>query len=353
MRTSERGAVLIHVAVAIFVLIGFTSFVVDQGIAFLGRNQMQNAADAAALAGAMARAFDEPGDDDPLEDGITTHSINTTVDLNMTFGATPGSSTGRTWSWDCPPEYVGLGWCVKVNTYRNGEEGSATLPMFFGPFFGVTEQGARASATAIAQNASGTTCMKPWLIPDRWEDLVPPTTAFNEGDNYAPPLYDDEGNATGGTGYRFPDDNGVMLTLKAGNPAQSISPSDFYEIETATDYEESITDCKITKSIGDTVTALPGNRVGPTNQGLDDLLAAHDGGPVDVVVGLFSPAEFAAQDRQSGTFELVITNMLTFRIYERNGNEIVGEIVAGPGDLTGGLVPSGGSSLLKVIRLIR
>ena len=54
-----------------------------------------------------------------------------------------------------------------------------------------------------------------------------------------------------GTGYTTAD-IGTVLTLKPGNPHQAISPSDFFEIEDASDYEESITGCRITKAIGDT-----------------------------------------------------------------------------------------------------
>ena len=56
---SERGAILIQVGVAILVLIAFAMFVVDYGVLWVSRNQAQNAADAGALAGAMALAFDD------------------------------------------------------------------------------------------------------------------------------------------------------------------------------------------------------------------------------------------------------------------------------------------------------
>jgi hypothetical protein len=53
---SERGVSLIMVAVEILMLTGFTVFVLDYGVMWLGRRQAQNAADAAALAGAISRA---------------------------------------------------------------------------------------------------------------------------------------------------------------------------------------------------------------------------------------------------------------------------------------------------------
>src|SRR5438046_9635517 len=55
----ERGAILVQVAFSILALTGFTAFVVDYGVLWVARGQAQNAADAGALAGAIALAFDD------------------------------------------------------------------------------------------------------------------------------------------------------------------------------------------------------------------------------------------------------------------------------------------------------
>src|SRR5689334_23793638 len=60
-RRSEHGAIALHVAIGLVVLIGFLTFVVDFGVMWVGRRQAQNAADAGALAGAVAMAFDANG----------------------------------------------------------------------------------------------------------------------------------------------------------------------------------------------------------------------------------------------------------------------------------------------------
>ncbi len=60
----ERGAVLVHVTVAIIGLLAFSALVVDYGVMWSARRQAQNAADAAALAGAISMAFTAPGDFD-------------------------------------------------------------------------------------------------------------------------------------------------------------------------------------------------------------------------------------------------------------------------------------------------
>ena len=53
-RKHERGAIIIHVALALLALLAFSAFVVDYGAMWVSRRQAQNAADAGALAGAIA-----------------------------------------------------------------------------------------------------------------------------------------------------------------------------------------------------------------------------------------------------------------------------------------------------------
>ena len=45
-RSSERGAILVHVAIAMLALIAVNTFVVDYGVMWVARRQAQNAADA-------------------------------------------------------------------------------------------------------------------------------------------------------------------------------------------------------------------------------------------------------------------------------------------------------------------
>ena len=54
---NERGAVVIHVAFALLALTMLSAFVVDYGELLVSRGQAQNAADAGALAGAVALAY--------------------------------------------------------------------------------------------------------------------------------------------------------------------------------------------------------------------------------------------------------------------------------------------------------
>ncbi len=62
-RRRQKGQTLVVVAVLLVVLIGFLGLVIDGGNVYAQRRQMQNAADAAALAGARALALDESVDE--------------------------------------------------------------------------------------------------------------------------------------------------------------------------------------------------------------------------------------------------------------------------------------------------
>jgi hypothetical protein len=349
---SELGVSLIHVAIVIFVVTAFTAFVLDHGVMLLGRAQAQNVADAAALAGVTTRLKEEPGDTVagvlPAPNGDTVKVIQQSVDYHSIFGGAP-ADTGRTWSWDCPTGVVG--WCVKVDVFRDGTNGGTTLPVFFANLLGTNSQKVRATATAVAKDANGTGCLKPWMIPDRWLELsMPPNDNFDIGvDEYRPW---DEANPTGYTDLDVLA--GTVVVLKPGTPAGAISPSDFFEIETAADYYENIINCQISAEVGDLINVLNGNRVGPTNMGVSDLIAAA-GGPVDVVIGLFSPVEFAELDRQSGNnLPLHITNFIGVQISAMQGNQVQGTIVSGIGTSSGTApTPTGSSSLIKTIQLVR
>src|SRR5262245_29312156 len=82
---SENGISLIHVGLLLFVFMGLSMFVVDYGVMWLARAQAQNAADAGALAGATARAFDELADP-PAANGAAYQSAIVTATGHRVFG---------------------------------------------------------------------------------------------------------------------------------------------------------------------------------------------------------------------------------------------------------------------------
>ncbi len=362
---SQRGSITIHVAIALVALLMFAGMVIDQGVFYVARAQAQNAADAGALAGALTLA------DNGMLTADATVAAHAFANLNAIWGESAGDANiDVTVPIVCPD---GLNACIRVDVMRGlpGRFGghTNTIPTFLIRLLGPTVQGARATATAEVAAGNATNCLKPWLIPDKWKELsAPPNTTFDPGtDVYIPPT---PANGATTTGYTLALDYGTVLTLKEGDSHDVLAPSDFYEIGPANTYEEGITGCEITATVGDVIDTRPGKRTGPTKRGTQALIdtdpaATWNGtavvgsnfhtSPRIVPVAMFSPEEYYAGDKQSGTFPLHLVNMLGFFIISvDNASTVTGVVVSLPALLvtTGGDV-SQDAAFLKVTRLVR
>ena len=199
---SERGLALIHVGIAIFVLVAMSAFVLDFGVMWLARRQAQNAADAGALSGAIARLYDEPGPA-PAADGLAFQSAVAAATANEVMNEAGGVRV----TWECP-EYVDEdSHCVRVDVHRDGQgvtEGlandSTALPVFFANLFGLTSQNVRATATAWVGVGNASDCLKPFAVPDLFEEGAPGEYEF--------------------PGYTLDEHEGTILMLKGGADTQ-------------------------------------------------------------------------------------------------------------------------------------
>jgi hypothetical protein len=94
-------------------------------------------------------------------------------------------------------------------------------------------------------------------------------------------------------------------------------------------------------SIGDLLWTEPGNMIGPTNQGVTDLVALDPGATwngTDVVGGafginnsprivpipIFNVEAYHHQDKTSGRFQVQVTNILGFFVERMQGNDVTG-----------------------------
>ena len=99
---NQRGATAVILGASMFALVGFAALVVDLGNIYVARNELHNAADAGALAGARVlyndtgtaiNCFDVDGDDSKSANkvaynvAIANFSQNQSVDVNWTSGA--------------------------------------------------------------------------------------------------------------------------------------------------------------------------------------------------------------------------------------------------------------------------
>jgi hypothetical protein len=180
----DRGAILVHVAFALLAMMGFVAMTLDYGVMWASRGQAQNAADAGALAGAVALAFDNPSDF--TDGGPAKQNAFEATQLNVVWGSPPDVDVTTDITFPtCPPDSGG-GACIKVDVYRTQARGNP-LPMFFGQLFGRTAQDMRATAMAHVGGANSARCALPFMLSDRWEDnfddFVDTGTYPNDGDH--------------------------------------------------------------------------------------------------------------------------------------------------------------------------
>ena len=149
----------------------FSALVVDYGILWSARRQAQNAADAGAMAAAVSLAYrrfrqSRPGADlrcqhraRQLRSGAQRRTSST---ADVTF---PPARPGR--------RCASTNACVRVDVFRNQRANGNPLPTIFGRLVGVTDQGVQATATAQVLYGDSADCVKPWAIPDKWDEFNP------------------------------------------------------------------------------------------------------------------------------------------------------------------------------------
>lgn len=413
-RTSERGAVLVHVALALIALMAFSTFVIDYGVLWTARRQAQNAADAAALAGATALAFDDPTDFS--DTGPAKTSAYSLLMSHPIWGQAPvvNITTDITFP-PCPDDATAN--CIRVDVYRNATRGNP-LPMFFGKLVGRNQQGVRAMAMAKVAVANATDCLKPWGVIDRWGERHPvnpgtwdPVTstydkyitsgqnkgnidpALNPPDYYVPASL----NSTGTGFYPYnPDrslsnDYGLQIQLKLGGQNNFdfatgwFAPLALFDSRGGNDYSNNIKGCVgTTYQIGDEieVETEPGQKVGPTAQAVEtdiDSLVNKDpnaswlqslnggkGGvtgsafpvsPRIVPVPLVDP-DLMAEVMKGGRTTVPISNIMGFFIegYDNSAKTVVGRLMTAVGVLkigTGSSNIGPQSAFMQAIILIR
>ncbi len=161
---NEDGAVLVLVALMMTVLMGFAAFAIDVGFMYNERRSLQNAADAAALAGAQ----DLPNTGIAI---ITAVSIANENGLKVTQNGVTNDGDTVT----VETNYNGDPKKIKVVCTRNVQH-------FFAGFLGVTNS--NVSATAVAQNGKWDGNVLPFVnmddnfstkgdLIDVWESVAP------------------------------------------------------------------------------------------------------------------------------------------------------------------------------------
>ncbi|MBC7760585.1 MAG: hypothetical protein H7201_02055 [Candidatus Saccharibacteria bacterium] len=129
----EDGAVAVIVATAMVVLLGAAAFTVDMGAIYSERAQLQNGADASALAIAQNCAAGTCGNMQTTAQNLA--NLNSNDQSSNVSVASPAANSVR----------------VTTST-RNAKTGAATLPLTFAPILGKTSKSVSAAATAAWGN---------------------------------------------------------------------------------------------------------------------------------------------------------------------------------------------------------
>ena len=264
--------------------------------------------------------------------------------------------------------------CVTARVFRTAGRGNP-LPTIFAQFFGVTGQDISAKGVARVASVGITDCLRPWAMPDKWQENSDckgnPTGAWSSDSTFDteycsgslkgqplpnPDVYVPPNPASPGTGFTTAD-YGMRLTLKSDSTISAgwfgslALPRNGDVSKGSPEYKENIETCTGTfTSFGAHFEELPGNRVGPTQQGVDTLINGDPGAYWDtsaqgirggcmaagtcarsprlVAVGVFDVADFADGNDPGA---VTIRNMVGFFIDGFDGNNLMGYLTYYPG----------------------
>ena len=371
----ERGMSFVFVGASFMAFMAATTLAIDIGMFMTARSQAQNAADAGALAGAVALAFDDPDDrtasGPAVQNAITAAQLNRVINqdvdvdpADVTFPFGPGGEPR-----------------VSVNVFRTTARGNPVATLI-GQAFGVFDVDIAATATAEASQANAMTCVLPFTIPDKWQEVTdPPWTqdskfqaytssgaALSDPDVYVPPT-----DAVNYTGFHPRRDKGLRLMIRAG-VGNFVEPSFYYsyamEAETgASDYTWNIANCNNTiMGFAEDVLHEPGAMAGPTYDGVDmliekdpnaywdtvnnTLVTTMSPSPRVAILPVFDPLHFAVGKKNGRNADLRVMNYIGFFVETRSGPNIYGRIVPVSGIYSGSMGPAPAAAFPVVIRLV-
>ncbi len=379
LRKDESGMSYVFVGLGMMAFLSASMLAIDVGMLMTARNQAQNSADAGALAGATALLYDNYTDRSPGGPAVT-NAINaatgnqvmaknvSVLASDVTFPLDPSGEPSR----------------VKVTVRRTASRGNPVSTLI-AKYFGVTTTDIGATATAEVSQANAMTCVKPFTIPDKWnERQTPPwdgNDTYDAFDNKGRPLANPDiyipATQPGYTGYNQESMRGQKLVLRAAT-GDNITVSFYYSlamgkpvITGGDEYRWNIDNCNKTIYYwGDPLTQEPGAKEGPTIQGAEGLIAKDPGAYWDTAtnkvkgsaygaqsprvfpIPLYDPIVYDSGKRNGRTADLVTANWIGFFLEYIEGNGIWGRIIpiAGIRDANHGPAPLGLNP--KALRLV-
>jgi Flp pilus assembly protein TadG len=371
----ERGMSFVFVGMGFMGFLAATTLAIDVGMLMTARSQVQNAADAGALAGAVALTFNDFNDRSStgpaVQSGISAARANTII------GGVPSVDVGDVTFVN---DASGNPTRVQVQVFRTSDRNNA-VPTLMGSIFGLATANIRASAMAEATPANASTCVAPFAIPDKWKEMQ--TGSWNTTDTFNafptnPSQFGDiyrTADLTTYTGYKASTDRGTQITLKPStgtNPAAgTYTPITLQGSNpTAADFISNVDNCNSdVMRFGETLTAQPVDtssmRTAIENLIAQDASAYWDTSAKKVVstmnpsprvrnVPVFDPL-YWNQGKQAGhAADLKAANYIGLFIesVDASGN-VTARITPATGVIDSGAGPAPSNAFARVIRLVQ
>jgi hypothetical protein len=348
---SDKGNILIMMSVAMAVLAGFGVLTIDIGRQLVTRSQLQNAADAGALAGAALYCEGTPTeaevrDEVRLVGGANTALQRDAVEIDIPNEQITIFEDGETSAHEVTVETISF--------TQQFLTGLFTIFQASNPDLDVPQNPTRlaevhAIATARCGTVCGAQCVKPWSPPDRWDDVTPIAghlawSGNNRWDSeFKASDHDLNGNGLWDAGEAYNDSNGngqidqeayhptltgygpdpipgnylspdgdlgleMVLHFDNGGAATAVSgqyqsirlpPVGEGTPDTGADvYRENIERCNQSRvNPGDWLELETGGMVGPTNKGMDDLIKMDPDAYWDPTTQSIQDSDFAQSPR--------------------------------------------------------
>jgi hypothetical protein len=370
----------------VFVAVGMLSFMtattiaIDVGMFMTARSAAQTSADAGALAGAIALVRNSY--EDRTTTGPVVQSAVLTARANQIAGAVVDEKAVKTADVTFPLSPSGESNRVQVQVHRTALRGNP-IGTLVGGFFGLDFVDIAATAVAEASPANAMTCVKPFMIPDKWiEKQTPdwdPDDSFEKytkkGDPLAnPDLFIADGPSY--TGYSYKNDIGKQLILRAGT-GSNINPGFYFSWKMPGDvggdfYRENIEHCnQAVIKRGQTIIQEPGAMEGPTVQGIEALIDKDPDARWDTLcnclkgskftgqsprvfpIPLYDPNHYADNQANGRVADYIVSNFLGFFADRVVGNQIYGRITTVAGLVSPTAPGAPVASLATAVRLVQ
>lgn len=270
--SKQSGFSVALVAIMLTGLCGMAALAVDVGVLYTTKNSEQNAADAAALAGAFTYLTPQPNPDGVAQDAaIAMAKANTVFGSPVTITAADVTVTR--------PHLPAVD--VTVTVPRTGAN---AIPAYFARVLGFTSFNLTATATAEYTGVgSGSINLRPMFVPNTILSSQSITAACNSGHT----IFDNSGNMTPWAQTKI----GLQESIRPTSPGGALTPSQFYSLDfsggnsllggasmySCTLGGASLAACGVSPAVvacGDSFVTENGNMVGPTGQGIGNLLGA-------------------------------------------------------------------------------